>query len=788
MKTIKFTTTSLIFLFFISTIQAQGTKEIKLIHDGTYWGQVIVTWVERGVKKQYDSGRGIGNDYEYTLSISEYATNIKATVHTNRGFGVYGEGCSKNLGTSGGTFTFGGPIYSESCNWVPNEVGAENTIVDANYNINEIMSGGNSRLHLAVKSGSYIDTRNLIAKGITHVNTPNTRGFTPLHEATQLKNGELIDLLLQNGANYMALNTQQQTPLFMAVNLGEKDLAQKFIEAGHSMSNAQKEIERAIMKSDIEMVRLFLDNNADPNLVTDLALQKNKIDIVEIALDSYNATPSISLYKKAVDARKMDLAESLIQKDIDPNLAMDHAITKKANDLVMRCLEAGGDANKALGYAVSSKNPNLAMDAIMTYSANPDPHVRNAMSNRSTEIVDILLQGNADKDQALHHAIDLNNSSMIDVCINNGAMPNDAHTKKVASAGKDADLQKLIDAGANAEVALSAAMGAKKYGTAVKMIDAGATPENVVKTAVEQKQLPLLKKALEYQADPAPGLLPAISAKQSEYAKLLLEAGADANTAMPTAIDLNESTLVQLLIDNGADAAQTSFIEKACTNKNSAMVKLLLDAGADASAGLLPAVKVNESNITQLLITAGATVNSSELITTAAGHNNPTLTGLLIDAGANPADALEPCLKVNASKVLEQIIEKGVDASADRYLMETVKNGHLASATVLIKNGADPNYVDPSDNNYLHIAAETEHRQLVPLFAANDVDINAVNASGNTPLHIAIMKGRRADDLVVNLISAGADVNIKNGKGEYPLEFAKGSKIKRALKKAGAID
>mgnify|MGYP000535708739 CR=1 FL=1 len=76
----------------------------------------------------------------------------------------------------------------------------------------------------------------MIAKGITHVNTPNTPGYTPLHEATQLKKGELIDLLLQNGGNYMALNGQQQTPLFMAVNLGEKDLAAKFIAAGHSMS------------------------------------------------------------------------------------------------------------------------------------------------------------------------------------------------------------------------------------------------------------------------------------------------------------------------------------------------------------------------------------------------------------------------------------------------------------------------------------------------------------------------------------------------------------------------
>ena len=788
MKNIKNLLYSFFILLLASNVNGQGTKEIKLIHDGTYWGQVIVTWVERGVKQEYPSDRGIGKGWEYTLSVSEYAINIKANVYTNRGFGIYGEGCSKVLGTSGGTFTFGGPIYSETCTWVPNEVGAETRIVDANYNINEILSGGNSRLHLAVKSGSYIDSRNLIAKGIVHINTANTRGFTPLHEATQLKNGELIDLLLQNGANVMALNAQQQTPLFMAVNFGEKELAQKFIMAGHSMSNAQKEIERAIMKNDVEMVRMFMDNNANPNLVSDLALQNNKIEIVEIALDSYNATPSIELFKKAVDSRKYDLAESLILKDIDPNLAMDHAISKNVNDLVMRCMEAGGDANKALAYAVSSKNPTLAMDAIMSYSANPDPHVKAAMSSRSTELVDIMLQGNADKEMALHHAIDLKNSSMIDVCINNGAMPTDAHTQKLASNGEDADLQKLINAGASADVALKAAMEAKQYPTAIKMIDAGATPNDVIKTAVEQKQMVLLKKALEYQADPAPGLLPAVSTKQAEYAKLLLEAGADANTAMPMAIDLNESNLVQLLIDHGADVAQSSFIEKATTNKNSAMVKLLLDAGADANAGLLPAVKINDASLAQLLLSSGATINSSEPIVLAAGHNNPILTGLLIDAGADPNDALTPCLNVNASQVLEQIIGKGVDASADQYLLQTIKSGYLASATVLIQNGANANYVDASDNNYLHIAADTEHRQLIPLLKANGVDVNAINGAGDTPLHIAILKGRRADDLVEDLIGAGADVNIKNGNGAYPLEMAKGSRVKKALKKAGAIE
>ncbi|MEO0472327.1 MAG: ankyrin repeat domain-containing protein, partial [Bacteroidota bacterium] len=300
-----------------------GQKTLKLVHNGAYWGRVEVSYTERGQRKYYDSDKGIGKGWTHTIIMSDDVSNIVATVSTNRGLGIYGEGCKKNLGSSGGTFTFGGPIYSESCEWKPTDVSGGNGRVTSAANVNEILPGGNTHLHNAVRASETSEVKSLIRSGISHMETKNAKGFTPLHEATQSKNGEMVDLLLQNGANVMATNNQGNTPLYMAVNLGDKEMAEKLISGGHNMNAASRELERAITKRDAEMVRVFLDHNISADAVADMALKKNNIELVELALDEYGATPTIALYKKAVDSRKFDLAESLIDKNIDPNQALD---------------------------------------------------------------------------------------------------------------------------------------------------------------------------------------------------------------------------------------------------------------------------------------------------------------------------------------------------------------------------------------------------------------------------------------------------------------------------------
>ncbi|MEL6672440.1 MAG: ankyrin repeat domain-containing protein [Bacteroidota bacterium] len=897
-------------------------KQLHLVCEGAYWGQVVVTWLELGQMKKYDSGKGIGNGYKHTIYLSESAKNIVAKVATDRGLGIYGDACTKSMGSSGGTFTFGGMIYSESCKFEPDEVGASNETIGV-INVNEVLTGGNTHLHQAARSGAFTDAKSLISNGI-NLNAKNNVGNTALHEAIRANQSDIMDLLLKHGANPMEKNNQGHTPLYLAVNKGDKAMAAKIFGAGHNPHEAKKELERAILKRDLELVRVFLDHHVDPNQVCDAALKSNDIEVIQVALDEYGAKASIELFTKALDNRKYVLGKTLLEKGVNPNEALDQSISKRANALIIPCVEAGADANKALGFAVSSEDVEMASDALMLHQANADMYLETAVSKGSLPIVEAMLQSNADKNQALHYAIDGKNSQIIDLCLNYGAEVQDSHVEKLAKAGNSADLQKLIDMGGSTDVALAASMEVKQFTIARKMIEQGASPTQVVKIAVENQEMELLRTALSYQADPQPGLAPAIHGNHTSFAKalfeagaqtqdpalviasldngnseilswliqsgtavtnpafiqkattnkkldqvqmllnagarpndglptaininetriaslffeaggktndpnlvhkaldnknleilrwmmktgtnlkapsfleksvnlkshelvsLLLEAGANPNDGLGTAIKINDSRISGLLLSQGADASPAGYMATASQNQNIQIVNMLLQAGADPNPGMMPAVKANRLELVQHLLKAGADGSRDELMKASIPHNQTALTSLLLTAGANPQVGVEPAVHHNASSVLNLCLEQGAEGKDDKYLVYAVGKGLKATAKVLITHEANPLYTDAGDNNYLHISATAGHDHLISLLAREGVEVNVRNAQGESPLHLALNQGRKVDEMVKALIAVGADVNMPNAQGTLPLSFAKGRKVKSALKKAGA--
>lgn len=778
---------SVLVLFIVST-SIYGQKTLKLVHDGTYYGQITVTYHERGIARTYTSDKDIGKGWTYTIQMSEDVSNITAVVSTNRGFGIYGEGCKKFIGNSGGTFTFGGLIYSESCNFKSNEVNSDAGVKSVAVNINEILPGGNTHLHNAVKANETSRVKTLLNQGVAHMETKNNKGFTPLHEATQLQLGSMIDLLISRGANVMALNNQNKTPLYMAINQGDKENAQKFINNGHDLSQARAEIERAIQKRDMDLVRMFLINDADVNMICNLALKRNNIEVIELALGEFNAVPTIDLYKKCVDSRKYQLAKDILDKDLDPNPAMDYAIAKKSDDLINKCLEKGADANKALKYGVENKKTAIASTALFDYSADANLYLEAAVKNQQQELLQAMMDSGGSADRALTYAIQYKKSPMLDFILGYNPSITNSHVSTLAAAGSNEDLMKLIQAGGSAEVGLSSAMKAGKYPTAELMIQNGAAPSNVVKTAVEQRQKKLLQTALNFQADPNPGLYPAIKGGMMDYAELLFQAGGQINnpTLVEAVLDGGNSQMLDLMGKNSIDLSRSEYMQKAVQLKKTDLIKVLLDHNANPNDGMMYAVKGNSTNIVRDLIAAGASGSSSELLIASTTHNSTELTQLLLSAGAAPAAGLEAAIDNNAGSVLNLILDQGVDATDDQYLNRAVSKGKASAATVLIRKGSDPLYIDGSGNNYIHIACLNGHVALISTMTQSGVDVNGVNNAGDSPLHIALSHGRGVSKMTKELIASGANVNTRNSSGKLPLDIAKGYKTKRALKKAGA--
>merc|ERR1712216_903715 len=71
----------------------------------------------------------------------------------------------------------------------------------------------------------------------------------------------------------------------------------------------------------------------------------------------------------------------------------------------------------------------------------------------------------------------------------------------------------------------------------------------------------------------------------------------------------------------------------------------------------------------------------------------------------------------------------------------------------------------------LHLAVREDHLAIVELYADRVIGLDVPNKDGDTPLHYAAFHNRpRAAEL---LLKAGADMNIRNDKGEKPIDDAK---------------
>lgn len=123
------------------------------------------------------------------------------------------------------------------------------------------------------------------------------------------------------------------------------------------------------------------------------------------------------------------------------------------------------------------------------------------------------------------------------------------------------------------------------------------------------------------------------------------------------------------------------------------------------------------------------------------------------------------------------LLEKGIDVNAKNIsnmppLYEAIRNGHTATATVLLEAGALPNIAATFGNTALHLAITAPHRaELLPLLLAKNADTSLKDDYGETPLHTAVRVGAEAE-VITTLLQAGANINERNKNGESPILLA----------------
>ena len=109
---------------------------------------------------------------------------------------------------------------------------------------------GTIPLHCAADSGNFEVIRTLIKYNPAHVNARDGTGWTPFHWASQgsnFKDGSVLRLLLEHGADIHAQNRNGWTPLHVASSVGALDVVRLLLEHGADVEAKGKNGQTALL-------------------------------------------------------------------------------------------------------------------------------------------------------------------------------------------------------------------------------------------------------------------------------------------------------------------------------------------------------------------------------------------------------------------------------------------------------------------------------------------------------------------------------------------------------------
>jgi ankyrin repeat protein len=240
-------------------------------------------------------------------------------------------------------------------------------------------------------------------------------------------------------------------------------------------------------------------------------------------------------------------------------------------------------------------------------------------------------------------------------------------------------------------------------------------------------------------------LLFAVRSGDADSARVLLEARANVNDALP----------------NG----MTALIEAAHSGNEDVGI-LLLENGADPNAGdvgytaLHAAVLRSGTRLVRALLAHGANPNLHMTKGTPVRRNSEDFELPATLIGATPYFL--------AAKFLEPAI-MGALASAGADVHLSMKSGDtplMAAAGMGASPQTDRRGLSVLDGGRIEderLVAET-----VSVALENGADLNAANQSGDTAVHAAALLGY--DSVLKQLASAGAKLDLKNGRGQTALD------------------
>uniref|UniRef100_A0A8C6L3X1 Poly [ADP-ribose] polymerase n=1 Tax=Nothobranchius furzeri TaxID=105023 RepID=A0A8C6L3X1_NOTFU len=613
------------------------------------------------------------------------------------------------------------------------------------------VGGAFRELFEACRNGDVSRVKRLVDSVNVNAKDMAGRKSTPLHFAAGFGRKDVVEHLLQTGANVHARDDGGLIPLHNACSFGHA-----------------------------EVVSLLLCQGADPN-----------------ARDNWNYTP---LHEAAIKG-KIDVCIVLLQHGADPNIR--NTDGKSALDLAdpsAKAVLTGEYKKDELLEAARSGNEEKLMALLTPLNVNchasdgrKSTPLHLAAGYNRVRIVQLLLQHGADvhaKDKGglvpLHNACSYGHYEVTELLLKHGACVNAMDLwqftplHEAASKNRVEVCSLLLSHGADPTLLNCHSKSA---------VDMAPTPELKERLTYEFKGHSLLQAAREADMTKVKKTLAleiigfkhpqtnetalhcAVASphpKRKQVTELLLRKGANINeknkdfmTPLHVAAERAHNDILEVLQKHGAkvNAADTlgqTALHRAALAGHIQTCKLLLSYGADPSIVSLQgftAAQMGNEAVQQIL---------NENVPT---RNSDVDYRFLEAAKAGDLDTVQQlCTPQNVNC-------RDLEGRHSTPLHFAAGYNRVAVVEYLLHHGADVHAKDKGGLVPLHNACSYGHYEVAELLVRHGASVNVADLWKFTPLHEAAAKGKY--EICKLLLKHGADPTKKNRDGNIPLDMVK---------------
>ncbi|WP_264685239.1 ankyrin repeat domain-containing protein [Wolbachia endosymbiont (group B) of Parapoynx stratiotata] len=674
-------------------------------------------------------------------------------------------------------------------------------------------------LLINARDGNLDKVKDLIAQG-ANLEAKDNNDNTPLHNACNNGHFNVAKYLIEKGASLKAKNKDNKTPLELVEQKGYTDIVEILKQ---TQLNLDRELLIAVEKEDLGKVRDNIRRGANVNAQSRLgwvsvfwAIQKDNLNIVKLLINNgadINAKDNESWMPLhwAVQLGSLDVVKYLVERGANINALtadgrtpLDLAAQKNRVNVIEFLKKAQLDLDKELLTAVQDGDLNkvegLANQGagLNTKGSNDWTLLHFAVFSNKFDIVKFLLDKNANikakdvygntplhvaaqydsKLEIVEFLLDRNASGINDVN-NNGSTP----LHLAIQGNKPSTVKLLLNKGAN--------INAKDKD--------GKTPLDL---AVQEGYTDIIQIIEQVQSDLDKELLTAVQNGDLNKVKSLISRNANVNTRdkyswtpLHWAAYKGHLEVAEFLVKKGADI-------------NAA------DKGPYGKKSIHVAAENNSKDIIEFFLSKGVSINDTDKqgytpLHYAAWRGRLEVAKFLIEEYANSIfkynnGSTLPCnaslgnhLDIIKCSMGEKNILEIRDNSGRVPLHCAASNGKLDIVKYFIdEEKVDVNVKDNNDDTPLHLA--TGYLDVVKYLISKGANINAKCKAGKTPLDIAayqklsdvveylkqtqldldkkLLIAAKGGDLnkAIDLISKGANVNVKDNNDDTPLHLAVG--------------